>query len=244
MNYIDDLITRLSDDSLLPGEKLSDGVLYQSSKTVSWDAHEEARILKKPEYIEELEQLLATEKDKDKRKNIIFILGHLAKNTNRTEVANTLIECLRIEKDRFTIIALLNRIEELFKNSSVDLTPIHKLFDHKNWHIRSAAYSAITNTENKVEDLLINKLKTVNDKYDILYLLRSLSKVGTRKSLDIVTSFLKNRSPHIKESAQTTTSIIMLREGFSNIEIQQRTKLTDNIISSFKSSLEKYSVPG
>ncbi|MGZ3864090.1 MAG: HEAT repeat domain-containing protein [Bacteroidia bacterium] len=244
MNYIEDLIIRMSDDSLLPGEKLSAGTLYDSSKTISSAAHNEARNLKDPKYIDELEQLLKSEKNKEKRKNIILILGYLAKNVGKNEVANTLIESLKTEKDRFTIIALLNRIEELFKNSSVDLTPIHKLFDHKNWHIRSAAYSGITNTENKVEEMLTNKLKTVTDKTDILYLLRALSKVGTQKSLDAVTHFLKHRSRDVKDSAQTTITIIMLREGFSNSEIQQKTKLTDNIISYYKRSLDKHSVPG
>lgn len=244
MNYIDNLISRLSDDSLLPNKKLSEGTLYDSSKTVSWAAYEEARNLNNSEYIDELKLLLKSEKDKDRKKHIIFILGHLAKNTGRTEIANNLLEALKSEKDKFTIISLLNRLEEIFKDSTIDISVIHKLFDNKNWHIRSAAYSAITNTEHKVEDLLKNKLKTVDDKTDIQYLLSSLSKVGTKNSLDTIEPFLKHRSREVKDSAQTTTAVIMIREGFSNSEIQKKTKFTDNIISSFKSRLDKYSVPG
>ncbi len=242
MSYIDNLIQRLSDDSLVPGESLSSGMLYESSKTISWAAHEEARKLNNTEYIDELQQLIKSEKDKDRKKNIIFILGHLAKNAGRHEIANILIDQLNGEKDKFTIIAILNRLEEIYKDKSVDLTTIYKLSDHKNWHIRSAAYAALTYTEHETENFLIQKAKATEDIGDLLYLLRSITKIGTIKAIETTESLMKHRSRDVKESAANTTAIIMLRENFSFEEIRKRTKLKDVAIEAFKNKLDKYTV--
>ena len=242
MSYINNLIQRLSDDSLVPGESLSSGMLYESSKTISWAAHEEARELNKIDYIDELQQLLKFEKDKDRKKNIIFILGHLAKNTGRNEIANTLIEQLKTEKDKFTIIATLHRLEEIYKDKSVDLTTIYKLCDHKNWHIRSSAYAALTNTEHEIESFLIQKAKATEGKDDLLYLLRSITKIGTIKAIETTESLMKHRSRDVKENAAYTTAIIMLRENFSFEEIRKRTKLKDGTIEAFKNKLDKYTI--
>src|SRR5688572_4927484 len=200
--YLSNLISRMSDNSYLPGQVKVEGS-YESGKTVSFAAYDEARQLDKSEFISDLYSFIENETDDDKKRNAYFIAGNIAKNANDKNAASFFIDRLKKEKDRQAIETILLRIAELFKPLTTDLTPIFKLTENRNWHIRGLAYEALTNTEHKVEQFLTDKLKGTDNKDDIQYLIYALKYVGTRNALSAIEPHLRNRKPSIKDSAHT-----------------------------------------
>jgi hypothetical protein len=148
------------DNSYRIGEKTTDGFTYESDKTVSWAAYEEARQLSNSEYFNELYDIIDTTEDKAKKAHAYFVLGHNAKNTKDLKATRYLIKRLSTEKDKIILVTILDRLAELYKPGEFDTSQIYKLTDSRNGQIRDAAFQALTNNENKVEDFLINKLIT------------------------------------------------------------------------------------
>ena len=239
------LISRMSDDSYRAGELSVEG-LFESSKTISSEAYEEVRHLNKKELLVDLYSLLDIESDDTKRHQAYFIIGNIAKNSNDLEATKYLVAALAKEKDKNILVVILSLVAELFKPLSIDLSPIYKLTSSRNWHVRGLSYEALTNTENKVEDFLIEKLKETENKTDIQYLLFAIQNVATKKSLPVVEPYLKNRKPDIKSTACNVIALIMIREGFSNIEIAKKLKLpTPSIlIETFRERLSLLTKPG
>jgi HEAT repeat protein len=157
----------MSDDSYRPGQLVVDGV-FESGKTVYSDAYEEVRHLDKKELLVDLYSFLNTESESTKRQHGYFIIGNIAKNSKDIDATKYLVEALTKEKDKNTLITILNLLPDLFKPLSIDLSPIFQLTSNRNWHVRGLSFAALTNTENKVEDFLIDKLKSTDNKDDIL----------------------------------------------------------------------------
>ena len=214
----------MSDDSYRPGELVEEGV-FESGKTVYSDAYEEARHLDKKEFLSDLYSFIDKENDSTKRHHSYFIIGNIAKNTIDLGGTKYLVEALSKETDKNNLITILSLLPDLFKPLSIDLSPIYKLTTSRNWHVRGLSFSALTNTEHKIEDFLIDKLNATENKDDIQYLLYAIQKIGTNKSLTVVEPHLKNRKPGIKSTAQNVVALIMIREGFSDIDIIKKLKL-------------------
>jgi hypothetical protein len=233
----------MSDNSYLPGSVKKEGV-YESNKTISWAAHDEARQLTRLELLPDLYSFIETETDDDKKRNAYFILGHVAKNTNDLNGLIFLMDRLSKEKKRPLIEGILMRLAELFKPKTIDLNPIYKLTENRNWHIRGLAYEALTNTEHKIESYLLDKLREAVNKDDIGYLINTLKYVGTRQSLPVIEKYLKNRKPTIKDSAETATAVILLREKEPNEVIAKRLKYSIGIVERLQERLHLLSRPG
>ena len=246
MNFtILNLISKMSDDNYRPGELLVKGI-FESGKTISSEAYEEVRNLNKKGLLVDLYSFLNTESDNTKKQHAFFIIGNIAKNLKDCGATKYLVEALAKEKDKNTLITILNLLPDLFKPLAIDLSPIYKLTSNKNWHVRGLSFAALTNTENKVEDYLIDKLVTTENTDDIQYLLYAIQNVGTKKSLPAVEPHLKNRIPSIKSTAQNVVVIIMIREGFSNTDIIKKLKLPNPsiLIETFKQRLSLLTKPG
>ena len=214
----------MSDNSYRPGQLMVDG-MFESGKTVYSEAYEEVRHFDKKELLVDLYSFLDIENDNMKRQHAFFIIGNIAKNSNNLDATKYLVEALSKEKDKNTLITILNLLPDLFKPLNIGLSPVYRLTTDRNWHIRGLSFSALTNTENKVEDFLIDKLKGTDNKDDIQYLLSAIQNVGTKKSLFVVEPHLKNRKPNIKSTAHSVIALIMIREGFSDIDIAKKLKL-------------------
>lgn len=228
-NFIQDLIARMSDDSYRVGEKIIDGT-YESAKTISWAAYEEARQLVNSDLFSELYEIINNSDDEKIKRLAYFILGHNAKNTKDLEATQYLLKKLYEEKDKIILVTILDRLAELYKPASLDTSQIYKLTGNRNWQIRGSAFEALTNNEDKVEDFLIDKLITTDKKDDIRPLLSSLMYVGTSKSLPHVEKQLKNRQPFIKSYSINVLTVIMLRQKFSFENIQKKLKVSNDFV--------------
>ncbi|HZX58144.1 MAG TPA: hypothetical protein VFE54_05445 [Mucilaginibacter sp.] len=235
----------MSDDSYRPGEVKVAG-LWEGGKTISAEAHEEARLLDKKELLPELYSFLDVENDPSKRSDAYFIIGNIAKNLKDVEATKYLVDALEKEKDKNNLVTILSLLPDLYKPLSIDLSPIYKLTTARYWHVRCLSFSALTNTENKVEDFLINKLTATYNNDDIKYLLYAIQNVGTKKSLTVVDPHLKSRSPGIKSTALTVMALIMVREGFSDIDIIKKLKLPNPsiLLEGIRERLSLLTVPG
>jgi hypothetical protein len=104
----------------------------------------------------------------------------------------------------------------------------------------------LTNTENKVEDFLIDKLRATSNKDDIQFLLYAIQNVGTKKSLAVVEPHLKSRRPIIKSTAHAVAALIMIREGFLDNDICRKLKLPtpSNLIQTLRERVSLLTKPG
>ena len=200
--YIQDLINRMNDRSYRAGEvKKID--IYESSKTVAWLAMDEARGLKDENTLQDLYALLNNNLEESVKQNIYFAIGYITKNTQNHEAIDFLLHSLKKEKESFTLVTILNRLEEIFKPKSIDLKNIVDLNNHRNWHVRCSSYLALTNSELNRETYLAELLSTKEKEDDIVYLLRALGYIGTAKSIPVIESVTKTNY-EIKEIVKKT----------------------------------------
>lgn len=241
--YIEDLISRMSDESYRQGQVRIDN-LYESEKTVSAAAHEEARLINNPTFSSELFSIVNASGDNTIKHHAYFILGFNAKNTQDLFATSFLLQKLLIEKERSILVVILDRLAELYKPATFDTSAIYKLTDHRNWQIRGAAFEALTNNENRVEDFLVNKLVTTDKKDDLRPLLTSLMYVGTKKSIPHVEKHLKNRQPFIKSYSINVLTVIMLREQYRMEEIQKKLRVSADFVQTHVDRLVALTRPG
>ena len=128
--YIDDLLEKMSDDNYLEGEVKINGV-YESGKTISSKAFDEARTLSNTEYLDELYFKIHQEKDLVIRSNLYFIVKHIGINTQNIEATSFLINRLAIEKDKNLLVNILLNLGELYEPSVIDISPIIKCIENK-----------------------------------------------------------------------------------------------------------------
>ena len=233
----------MSDDSYRLGEELIEGV-YESSKTISWEAHEEASNLQEPELLPSLFELINMPDLEYDKSDLYLIVGFIAKNTGNIEAADFLLKQLRKEKDQMVYVTILDRLADIFKPHTLDLSYIKHLIEKKGYLIRSAAYRALINTEHRMEDYFIDKLQQENRKDDIIALIKTIEYIGTKKSLTVLEPHLKNRKLTIKYSVQEASATIMLREDVPITEICRKLKLPTLSVEVAKKNLPRRTLPG
>jgi HEAT repeats len=149
-----------------------------------WNALREAEKLNDVNQVQQLMDFIDVEKDKEKRDRAYFVLGHLAKNTGDLSTGQYMINRIELESDKYVIGFMLDRLENVLKPESTDLTPLLNATKSKKWLIRHGAISALKNTNNKaVEDRLLEILKTSSDVFDLEYAARTLNTTGSKKSI-------------------------------------------------------------
>lgn len=235
--YAQDLITRMSDDSYRQGETSIDGV-YESEKTISWAAYEEARTLSNLSLNDELINIIEQADDANIKSNAYFVLGCNAKNTSSLSVTDYLLRKLVMEKDVTLLVNILNRLSEIYKPKVSDTSQLYKLTSHRNFRVRRAAFSALTNNEEKVEGFLIERLATSLNDDDTWSLINALGYVGTSKSVPYVERYLRHRKQDIKGSAINTLILIMIREGYDNLDIRAKTGVSDNYVDGLRERID------
>ncbi|MDB5014505.1 MAG: repeat protein [Daejeonella sp.] len=241
--YIHDLIERMLDKSYRIGEKSIEGT-YESAKTISWTAHEEARQLNNSDYYNELCSVIDNTESDDIKRIAYFILGNSAKNCGDIKATEYLLKKLAKEKEINITITILGRLAELYKPKMFDTAQLYKLTASRNWQIRSYAFEALTNNENNVEEFFIERLKTTDKRDDIRPLLSSLMYVGTQKCIPCVEKYMKNRQPFIKDYSISVLAVVMLREKLSFESIQKRLDVSEDFVQSLFNRLKSLTRPG
>ena len=226
--YLMNLLDRMEDDSYREGEIQTEGV-FEGGKTVSAAAHEEVEKLQDRALLGALMDLIPEEQDEDKRQNAYFILGWLARNTRDIEAKQFLVSSLSRETETHMLVTILDRLAKVYKPASIDLAPIFELTDY-NFRIRHAAYKALTNSEEPMEDFLLERLKEA-PKDDLTCLITALMYVGTSNSLPYIMKHTKSRNGWIYSFSRNAVTVIMLREGAGSEEIEQKIQVSADWVS-------------
>jgi hypothetical protein len=235
-DYIKDLTARMANGNYDEGEVKIAGQ-YESHKTVSAKAHNEARRLSDTAYITGLFEDITAERDHNNKRDLYFILKHIAINTKNKEATIFLLERLSAERDKFVLVTMLSGLAEIYKSEELDLTPVLKCAESKNWQIRGKAYEALTNSTYNAEEFLTTRLLTAENSDDIRYLLTALKYVATEKSIAAVEGYLKHKQAAVSNAAAYTLAIILLRAGNPVEEVHEKTAISIDGLNELASRL-------
>lgn len=241
--YLQKLIREMSDNTYRIGEEEVEGI-FDSDKTVGASAYEEARNISNDELMPELFEIIINAESRDVRHNAYFILGYNAKNLKHLDGTIFLLKCLKSEKDRMNLVTILTSLADLFKPATLDTSYIVKLTEHKNPLVRGAAYEALANNENEVEDFYLQRLGVTQNKHDIRPLLSSLMYVGTSKSIPYIEKYLKSRDSFVKVITINILTVIMLRAEYPFQEIHKKLKVSMEFVQHHFDRLDILSKPG
>lgn len=211
--YLSDLLKRM-------GVKESNS---NSSESTSFAAHREAEGLQKREYISILIEFISTRnslKDKLVRKDAYFILGKLLIKYKNYEAVQFMIDQLRVESDKYILCSILDRLADIEKTDSIDITPIIEHIQNDKWLIRYSAICALKKSSSQLarqtaKDIIVECLDLKKFKSEVTYANSVLSDIGTYEEIDVLESLLSSRIRDIKDSAEF--AIIKIKER-NNIE--------------------------
>ncbi|WP_208403344.1 hypothetical protein [Paenibacillus sp. BK720] len=181
-----------------------------SDESISFKAHREAEALNDKEMIPILIELInssITSENKISRREAYFILSKLLLKHMDQEALQFLINQLNLEKDKFVISTLLDRISDLEKPESTDLDPIFQHTQHRNWLIRRSAINSLKRSRNPrareviLDNILTNKEDIKKNKYDIIYAVSTLSYIGIYDDLALLEELSRSNIRDIKESS-------------------------------------------
>jgi hypothetical protein len=242
-SYIQNLISRMADDSYRVREEKIEGS-HESEKTILWAAHEDARLLNNSAFFPELVNIIDNTESIDIKNHAYFLLGHNTKNSKDLNATKFLLEKVSLEKEKTTLIIILDRLAELYKPIELDISCLYKFTTNRNWRVRASAFEALTNNRRGVENFFIEKLLTTLNKDDISPLLTSLKYVGTAKAIPHVEKHLKSRQPSIKGHSMNVLTVIMLREKFPFEQIQKMLKVSKDFVQVHFDRLDLHTRPG
>ncbi len=207
--YLVDLLVRMANTT---DQIMEEG--YDSSKTISWKAYREAEKVDNTDFIPQLISFIDVEKEKKKRGNAYFLLGHIAKNTNSQIAVSYLIQRVDKETDKYVISFLLDRIANIEKPIGTDLEPLIKMTKSDKWLIRHSAIQSLKNSFDSIaETTLIEILNKSEDPYDLIYSNATLNRIGTPRAIPYLEKHLKSRKRDVKLSAQFAIEEIKKRHG-------------------------------
>lgn len=233
----------MSDNNYRFGEWSEDG-LYENCKTISWAAYEKARQLADTGLLPELYNIATSANLDDTKSHAYFIIGYIAKNTNDENATNFLLDRLKIEKRTSIINLILHRLAEVYKPVDLDLSVIYHLIEKKGALTRHAAYMALTNTGQSIEDSLLNLLDKTTEREDIIWIIHALGYIGTEKSVPTLKTYLKHRKLHIREATRNDLPTIMIRAGYSITEICRLNKVSTQLVENRKERINLLTRPG
>jgi len=142
------------------------------------------------------------------------------------------------------LVTILTRLPHLYKPLTADISPILKLINHRNWHVRGTAYKALTNTGHSVEHILIDRLKIPPKTDDISYIIYALLYVGTKDALPVIEPYLKSRNHSINNSAISAYTTISLREKFPPDVIAKKARVSVTYVERINERLDLLTQPG
>jgi uncharacterized membrane protein YheB (UPF0754 family) len=210
-NYINELINRMLDKS---DQEMVAG--YDSSKTISWKALREAETLTNFSFIDTIIDNIISEKNKNRRNYMYFIVGRICENKPYQRGLEFLIDQIDKETDKYIISGILDRISDLEKPAITNLSKIFEAINHKTWQVKYSAINALSNTNNpKVEKRMIAIMEsTTEGKYEIIYPMSVLYNCGSVNCIPFIEKQILSKSRNIKSQAIETVK--QLKEKFEN----------------------------
>lgn len=196
--YIVELIQRINTE-----EQFTD-----SSTTTSWKALREAETLSKPSFYPILEQLILLHlkpKDKKIRRAAYFIFGKLLKNAPQDEPISFYLKQLEVERDKYILSDMLDRIAEIKIPAAISVKPIVTLAMNEKWLIRHSAIRALgaSSTIESKQTLAyyINQEDVKDFNYEITYANATLGRIGSSEDIPLLEQHIKSRKHDVRDSA-------------------------------------------
>jgi hypothetical protein len=207
--YLNDLLNQMLDQSD------QNTVPYDSSKTISWKALREAETLTDTDFIDNIIENISSEKNKKRRDYMYFIVGRICENKPYQKGLEFLIDQIDKENDKYIISAILDRIMDLEKPATTNLSKIFEALNHKTWQVKYSAINALKNTHNpEVEKKMIAIMEnTTEGKYEIIYPMSVLYNCGSVNCIPFIEKQIQNKSRNIKNQAIETVK--QLKEKFN-----------------------------
>lgn len=233
---INNLITRLLDDSLAPGEILPEGVKYDSTKTVSFIARAEMETLEKV-CINDVIKIVETEKNTSRKSEVFNVLCTLTVKYNDYQSLYYMLEKLSVEKNKGIIQRHLGNLswDKMVLREKLDI--VLAFAKRKEWQIRHSAIQLLAfynDKKGEIENFFIEILNSNNDEYDLLYAIQSLARMGTIKSIAPLKEVLKKN---------TKTNILMAGiYTLANIDGKNQVDYFIELMDQKKDSLVKSSL--
>jgi HEAT repeat protein len=186
--------------------------MVSSDKSVSWAAHREAEQLRDVSMVDELAGVAASDKAKARRAACHFVIGKIGRNVQDAQCARMLLDLLNAERDKHNIAFILDRVGEISKPSTFDLSGVYALLDDPRWRVRHAAIQALRNSQSEeVETRLLRRLSSTDDPHDKIYCHSVLNQLGTARSIPALQANLRSRKRDVKQSAEAALRAIRSR---------------------------------
>lgn len=191
IEHLKELLIRLEDKSLRPGDKLPNGVKFQSDLTIAHTAHEEINGITDINYIPAFMELLSKEKVTINKINLITSLIRLADKHKRNDIADYILSLVKNEKTRWVNDVSISGLHQSKLEIQHQREFLFELADHKTWQIRNDSLKLLARQpveyHNRIEELCLKQIKQFKFKHHTLVVLAStLSKVGSLKSIPAI----------------------------------------------------------
>ncbi|MFM9994641.1 MAG: HEAT repeat domain-containing protein [Phycisphaerales bacterium] len=197
-----ELLDRFGDEGTAPG----------STQTIAWHAHREAEHLRDRTMVDELVEFVAHERDRWRRNAAYFIIGKIGQSLSDPTCAEVMIGWLGREKVKFNLSCLLDRIGDISKPATVDLSSVYALMGDARWLVRRAAIAALKRSENpEAERRVLAHLANGTDPYDIIECNATLNDIGTARAIPFLEANLKSRKRDVRGSAKFALESIRAR---------------------------------
>jgi len=177
-----------------------------SDDSVSWNAHREAEALTDARCIDQLMHYISVEKRKKHRDSAYFVLGKMLANIARPDAVQFLINRLLMETDKYVIMGMLGRLQDIDKDSSIDILPIIACTKSDKCQIRHSAISALAKTKHETAKEVIRTMIQLEDqkkhKYEIIYAVAVLGTIGEKEDVALLKPLFSSRIRDVKGSAE------------------------------------------
>lgn len=200
--YLADLIDRLA----------SQEPATSSDESISWAAHREAEKLNDMSMVDELLIALDGERTRARRRACCFVIGKIGSNLQDARCAQVLLDVSRRETDRYVVAAILERVAEMRKPATFDLSRVYDLLDDERWLVRHAAIRALDRSESEEAELrLLRHLGSTQDPSDQTYGHSVLHQIGTARSIPLLEVNARSRKRDVRLSAEAAILAIRSR---------------------------------
>lgn len=194
--------------------------LVNSIDDPSWHAHRRAERLNEAHIFLLLREFFTERTGKEGteiRRNAYFVLGKLLLKKPDPEYCQFFVNCLKKEKDKYVLAAMLAGIAELQLPPEIEIEAIVENSRNDRWLIRHSAINALkaSNTEFSREAVRywVGQMDEKKYKYELIYANAALGEIGKTEDIELLERHIHSRVRDVKDSAVYAIKNIQRRVG-------------------------------
>jgi hypothetical protein len=218
--YIFDLLKRLKDHSYRPGEVEIEN-LWESSKTISYTAQQEARNAIGDEHLSFLLDFFHKNPKHEDILNIFWFICIIAEKEGKKEALDLIYKIATTTKSRYLISPCLSFYTNSYSLGSIySLEPLMKFLTHSTKSIRIGAYRVVDNSfYSGKETLFLSLLEAAKKPDEQDEIIEILIGYVQADSLPAMKKYAKSKSVYVRNSAKRCLFAIYIRQRKSVEEI-------------------------